>query len=77
MTFDIHRCADMEIRLMFLRRLNTVRCSPAFMYRQTSEIRRDKIVDHSDVVGASPVGAVPTWLQWIWQRQLQGETRNF
>ena len=35
-------------------------------YRQTSNIRRiksqkaNKIVDHSDVVGASPVGAVPT-----------------
>ena len=34
------------------------------MYRQTSNIRRTlmgtKIVDHSDVVGASPVGAAPT-----------------
>ena len=33
-------------------------------YRQVSNIRRtivgDKIVDHSDVVGASPVGAAPT-----------------
>ena len=33
-------------------------------YRQTSYIRRalvgNKIVDHSDVVGASPVGAAPT-----------------
>ena len=33
-------------------------------YRQVSNIRRalvgNKIVDHSDVVGASPVGAVPT-----------------
>ena len=33
-------------------------------YRQTSNIYRilvgNKIVDHSDVVGASPVGAVPT-----------------
>ena len=33
-------------------------------YRQTSDIRGtlvgDKIVDHSDVVGASPVGAAPT-----------------
>ena len=33
-------------------------------YRKTSNIRRtlvgNKIVDHSDVVGASPVGAVPT-----------------
>ena len=34
------------------------------IYRKTSNIRRNlvgnKIVDHSDVVGASPVGAAPT-----------------
>ena len=34
------------------------------MYRKTSNIRRNldgtKIVYHSDVVGASPVGAAPT-----------------
>ena len=34
------------------------------MYRQVSNIKRNlegnKIVDHSDVVGASPVGAAPT-----------------
>ena len=53
---------------------------------QTSYIRGtfvgNKIVDHSDVVGASPAGAAPTTysrlntcLQWIWQRQLQDETR--
>ena len=34
------------------------------MYRKTSNIRRtlggNKFVDHSDVVGASPVGAAPT-----------------
>ena len=33
-------------------------------YRKTSNIRRtlvgNKFVDHSDVVGASPVGAAPT-----------------
>ena len=33
-------------------------------YRQTSNIRRtlvgNSIVDHSDVVGAAPVGAAPT-----------------
>ena len=58
-------------------------------YRKVSNIRRTligtKIVDHSDVVGASPVGAAPTtssfstdhtWLEWIGQRQLQDETRN-
>ena len=35
-----------------------------FIYRQVSNIRRtlvgNKIVDNSDVVGASPVGAAPT-----------------
>ena len=35
-----------------------------YTYRKTSNIRRtlvgNKIVDHSDVVGASPVGAAPT-----------------
>ena len=35
-----------------------------FKYRKTSNIRGtlvgNKIVDHSDVVGASPVGAPPT-----------------
>ena len=34
------------------------------IYRQTSNIRRtlvgNEILDHSDVVGASPVGAAPT-----------------
>ena len=34
------------------------------IYRKTSNIRRtlvgDKIVDHSDAVGASPVGTAPT-----------------
>ena len=56
-------------------------------YRKTSDVRRtlegNKIVDHSDVVGASPVGnlhhlhsRLNTWLQWIGQRQLKGETRN-
>ena len=38
--------------------------SVRFNYRQVSNIRRtlvgNKINDHSDVVGASPVGAAPT-----------------
>ena len=38
------------------------------MYRRVSNIRRtlvrDKLVDHSDVVGASPVGAAPTTSSW-------------
>ena len=37
---------------------------PMMAYRQVSNIRRtllgNKIVDHSDAVGASPVGAAPT-----------------
>ena len=37
-------------------------------YRQVSNIRRtlvrNKLVDHSDVVGASPVGAAPTTSSW-------------
>ena len=55
-------------------------------YRKISDISHtlvgNKIIDHSDVVGASPVGAAPTtssfstWLQYIEQRQLQAETRN-
>ena len=35
-----------------------------YVYRQTSNISRtlvgNKIVDHSDVVGASPLGVAPT-----------------
>ena len=35
-----------------------------YVYRKTSNMRRtlvgNKIVNHSDVVGASPVGAAPT-----------------
>ena len=37
-------------------------------YRQVSNKRRtlvrNKLVDHSDVVGASPVGAAPTSSSW-------------
>ena len=29
-------------------------------YRQTPNLNGNKIADHSDVVGASPVGAAPT-----------------
>ena len=57
-------------------------------YRKISNISRisvgNKIIDHSDIVGASPVGAVPTtssfltntWLQWIGHRRLKDETRR-
>ena len=55
---------------------------------QVSNISRtlvgNQIVDHSDVVEASPVGAAPTtssfplntWFQYSMQRQLQAKTRN-
>ena len=59
-------------------------------YRKTSNIRRtlvdNKIVDHSDAVRASPVGALlqlhrhsrlNIWLQGIRQRQPQDSTRIF
>ena len=48
----------------------------------THTLASNKIVDHSDVVGASPVVAAPTTpsfaaqLQWIGQRQLQDARRN-
>ena len=55
-------------------------------YRQVSNIRRTLVgntfVDHSDVVGASPVGdshlhsRLNAWHHWIGQRQLQDEPRN-
>ena len=44
--------------------LGKVKHQPVTNYRQVSNISRtlvgDKIVDNSDVVGASPVGAAPT-----------------
>ena len=57
-------------------------------YPQTANISctlvGNKIVDHSDVVGALPAvllqlhlhSQLNTWLQWIGQRQLQDESRN-
>ena len=46
------------------RRLTAKKCRLMEMYRKTSNISRtlvgNKIVDNSDVVGASPVGAAPT-----------------
>ena len=47
-----------------LKHCSTVFYSNHCIYRQTANISRTlvgkKIVDHSDVVGASPVGAAPT-----------------
>ena len=44
--------------------VNAMVCHPVNDYTHTSNIRRtlvgNKIVDHLDVVGASPVGAAPT-----------------
>ena len=44
--------------------LDTIFTVSLYYYRQVSNIRRtlvcNQIVDHSDVVGASPVGAAPT-----------------
>ena len=46
------------------RELNSLVKEASDKYRQVSNISRtlvgNKIVDHSDVVGASPVGAAPT-----------------
>ena len=43
---------------------NMIACMWAVIYRKTSNISRtlegNKIVDNSDVVGASPVGVAPT-----------------
>ena len=59
-----------------------------FYHHQVSNISRtlvgNNIVDHPNVVGASPVGVLQlhlhsrlkTWLQWIGQRKLLDETRN-
>ena len=69
-----------------LQYLCIVRCGAKYAtYRQTSNISctlvGNKIVDHLDVVGASPVGVAPTassftTVKRIGKRQLQDETRN-
>ena len=50
--------------LMNWHELNDLSWNDYHTYCKTSNIRRtlvgNKIVDHSDVVGASPVGAAPT-----------------
>ena len=53
-------------RISFMQQPSVVRFLPylAQIYRKTSNISRtligNKIVDNSDLVGASPVGAAPT-----------------
>ena len=53
-----------------------------YEYRQTSNIRRtvvgNKIVDHSDVVGVSPVGAAPTTFSLsIWHLASRRDEKHF
>ena len=59
-TILIHNCLQIFKSLM----LHSAAAIPHYKYRQISNIRRtlvgNKIVDHSDIVGASPVGAAPT-----------------
>ena len=49
---------------LYLLMIYTVIIPPYDIYRQTSNISRtsvgNEIVDHSDVIGALPVGTVPT-----------------
>ena len=60
-------CKEAALMMLFFRSW-TYKCTVSriiqYSYRQTSIIRRtlvgNKIVDHSDVAGASPVGAAPT-----------------
>ena len=61
--YDIHlRATSREALLKLIR--NTGDYTYHITYRKVSNIRRtlvgNKIVDHSDVVGASPAGAAPT-----------------
>ena len=51
-------------RVLLRNTWSTIHTNISIYYRQVSNIRRtfvgNTIVDHSDVVGASPVGAAPT-----------------
>ena len=71
-----HRAIDTELSFIFVVSVSMNKCLNSrivgdvrhheahLTYRQVSNIRRtlvgNKIVDNSDVVGASPVGAAPT-----------------
>ena len=76
-------CMDLCQRVCFsiYHELNVKKLQPNLWYKP--HLSYNKPVDHSDVVGVSPVGDAPTtssfstntWLQWIGQRQLQEETR--
>ena len=51
-------------KFRFILRMSCIHMTHIYIYRKVSNIRRtlvgNKNVDHSDVVGASPVGAAPT-----------------
>ena len=59
--YSIIQLRDICIWIMHIKRITSLKKNT---YRKVSNIRRtlveNKIVDHSDVVGASPVGAAPT-----------------
>ena len=63
---DISRahCSTIRIEQLALDHIFSLHNPINLTYHKTSNIRRtlvsNKIVDHSDVVGASPVGAAPT-----------------
>ena len=81
------KCGYMKFRSLifasFWNRPEVIRTKHT-IYHQTFNISRtligNKIVDHSDVVGAPFVAQLnsplKTWLQWIWQRPPRHETRN-
>ena len=60
---DIDESADSEDDIADIQLVKRIEFSQVPKYRQTSNIRHslgNKLVDHSDVVGASPVCAAPT-----------------
>ena len=63
---NLHGCQNREVRLKICNpdEMWPLTHCPQWQYRKTSNIRRtlvgNIIVDHSDEVGAAPVGAAPT-----------------
>ena len=61
---NVSEMYDITMKAVALPHIQTLGYITEKMYYQTSNIRctllGNKIVDHSDVVGASPVGAAPT-----------------
>ena len=62
--FAICSCIGIELLIEMDCKTKSAECINRKIYRQVSNIRRilvgNQMVDHSDVVGASPVGAAPT-----------------